>query len=171
MIRNIGLCFLTIVLPLASPAQGGKDILRLVADTVKDEYGYKNARGAMIIPMGKYLICYTERFDRCAIVTSAEEGIIGIDRNEHILFHVFAVDNGPDPASEGLFRIVRDGKIGFADTAGQIVIQPQYDGGFPFHDGLAKVGSGCKTQSDGEHSWWTGGTWFTIDRKGNLVKP
>ena len=150
--------------------QSSKDYLRLVVDTAKDAYAYVNARGDTIIPFGRYFICYTNKFYKWAIVSSEDKGLIGIDRKENVLFNVFIFDNGPDYPSNGLFRIVKDGKIGYADLNGQIVIQPQYDCAYPFKNGKAEVGKGCGIKSDGEHSSWTGGQWVTIDKKGKIIK-
>ena len=94
------------------------DFLQRVWDTTKDEYAYVNFKGDTIIPFGKYLICFTDKFDKFAIVSAPDKGIIGIDRKENILFNVYVFDNGPDYPSNGLFRIIKDGKIGYADMNG-----------------------------------------------------
>jgi hypothetical protein len=114
-------------------------------------------------------MCFTDRFHNFAIVSSKEKGLVGIDRNEHVLFNIFVFDNGPDYPSNGLFRIVKDGKIGYANMNGDVVIPPQYDCAYPFEKGKAQVGKGCDTKSEGEHQLWTGGKWFTIDKKGRVV--
>lgn len=150
--------------------QTSKDYLRLIVDTTKDAYAYVNTKGDTVIPFGKYLMCYTDTFDKFAIVGSKDNGLVGIDRNEKVLFNVYVFDNGPDYPSDGLFRIVKDGKIGYANLNGQIVIPPQFDCAYPFKKGKAKVGNGCKTQSDGEHHYWTGGQWYIINKKGVIVK-
>jgi hypothetical protein len=111
-----------------------------------------------------------ESFSRLAIVRILNQGIVGIDSRGNMLFQVYVFDNGPDYPSDGLFRIVKTGKIGYADTLGNIVITPVYDCAFPFENGIAKVGTGCTIQSDGVHSYWTGGNWFNVDKKGAVVK-
>jgi hypothetical protein len=146
-----------------------KDVLHLVTDTANDQYGYVNAKGDTIIRLGKYNMCFTDKFDKLAIVRTSE-GIVGIDRKENVLFNVFVFDNGPDYPSDELFRIVKDGKIGYADLNGKIVIQPKFDCAYPFKKGKAKVGIGCKTKTEGEHSMWVDGKWRSIDKKGNTVK-
>jgi predicted alpha/beta superfamily hydrolase len=85
------------------------------------------------------------------------------------LYEVFMFDNGPDYASEGLIRIVKNGKIGYADakTFVQVVV-PQFDCAFPFENGKAKVSKDCKTVKDGEHSSWTSEHWQFIDKKGKF---
>jgi hypothetical protein len=160
-----------LIISVHAPGQTNSGVLRLLEDTAKDDYAYVNSNGDTVIPFGKYLICYTKKFDKFAIVKSLEKGIIGIDRNENVLFNVYEFDNGPDYPSNGLFRITENGKIGYADMKGNIIVPPQFDCAYPFKNGKAKVGKGCKRQTDGEHSWWTDGTWYTINKKGNIVKP
>ena len=53
---------------------------------------------------------------------------------------------------------------------GNIIIQPQFDCAYPFKNGKAKVGKGCNKKTDGEHSQWTDGKWYTIDKKGKIIK-
>jgi hypothetical protein len=146
------------------------NFLQRIVDTTKDAYGYVNSRGDTIIALNKYLVCYTDKFYDFAIVSTPDEGIIGINRKEDILFNVYVFDNGPDYLSNGLFRIVKNGKIGYADKIGHIIIQPQFDCAYPFKNGRAKVGNGCTTKTDGEHSNWTARQWYVINKKGNLIK-
>jgi len=40
-------------------------------------------------------------------------------------------DNGPDYFKEGLTRIVRSGKVGFADSTLKVVIKPEWDFAWP----------------------------------------
>ncbi len=149
-----------------------KDILISFVDTVKDEYGYKNLNGDTIIPLGKYSICFTDTFKTYAIVAIPHKGFVAIDRQENILYNVFPFDNVPDYVSDGLFRILIDGKIGYADSAtGKIIIKPQFECAWQFENGIAKVSMDCKTQSDGEHSTWLSEKWFYIDKTGKTVKP
>ena len=46
--------------------------------------------------------------------------------------------------SEGLGRIIVDGRRGYVDTAGKVVIQPQFELAWDFSDGRAMIGSGGK---------------------------
>ena len=142
-------------------------------DTIKNEYGYKSQNGDIVIPPGKYSFCFTDTFRTFAIVAKPKFGFVAIDRQENILYEVFPYDNGPDFTSDGLFRILQDKKIGFADpTDGRIVIKPQFDCAFPFENGIAKVSTNCKTQSDGEHSSWISDDWYYINKMGKKVgKP
>ena len=122
-----------------------------------------------IIPFNKYLACFTDTFRNYAIVAT-NENIMAIDRQEKILYEVFLFDNGPDYPAEGLFRIVQNNKIGFADAlTGKIVIQPQFTCAYPFEGGKAKVSNNCTIKPEGEHSLWISDTWDYIDKTGKVL--
>lgn len=163
----VAVCTVMISLPLFS--QQKSNCLQLVEDRVSNETGYRAANGKMEVPFGKYPQCFTKTFCRFAIVATSDGRIVGINRNEEILFDIFLFDNGPDPVRDGLFRIIKNGKIGYADVYGNIVIAPQYDCAEPFSKGKARVGLGCKTETTGEHTSWTGGKWFLVNRKGKRI--
>ena len=149
------------------PAIKNKDYLVLFTDTIKDEFGYKNQNGDIVIPLGKYSRCLTDTFKTYAIVVKLHSGFLAIDRQENVLYEVFSYDNGPDYTSDGLFRIIVNHKIGFADsTTGKVVIKPQFDCAWPFENGVAEVSIDCKTQSDGEHGIWISDNWYYIDKTG-----
>ena len=57
--------------------------------------------------------------------------------------------------ASGLFSVRQNGKYGFIDKTGKIVIKPQFDKAYPFHDGLALV------IINNKHGF--------IDKKGKLV--
>ena len=66
--------------------------------------------------------------------------IIVIDKNNKCLFKVFAFDNDPDYASEGLFRIIDNrNRVGFADILRNIIISPQYKFAHSFKNSRAEV--------------------------------
>lgn len=139
-------------------------------------YGYRNLQGDIIIPKGKYNNCFTDTFKNFAFVFDdklTNSKVVAIDRNENILFDVYMFDNGPDWLEDGLFRIVRNGKIGYADKNGVIVIEPKFECAEQFEDGIARVALDCmlvKDKSDSEHSGMESDSWFYIDKKGNKVK-
>ena len=148
---------------------GSKNYLIRVSDK-NDNYGYVNLRGDTIIPFGKYVYCFTDTFKNYAIVSKRKTGFVAIDRSEKVLFNIFPFDNGPDYPSEGLFRIVKDGKIGYADSNFKVRIPAQYGCAFPFSNGNAKVSTACKTVADGEHQVWISDNWFYINKSGVRVK-
>jgi hypothetical protein len=94
-----------------------------------------------------------------------------MDSQKTALYEVFIFDNGPDYASDGLIRVVKNGKIGYADAdTYAIVIEPQFDCAFPFENGKAKVSVKCKTVKDGEYSVWESEAWQYVNKQGSLEK-
>jgi len=169
---NIFFSFLLLAGSLYSCRQtdNRKDYLISFHDSIKDEYGYRNLSGDTIIPLGKYGIYFTDTFKTYAIVVKPHTGFIAIDRQENILYQVFPFDNGPDIVSDGLFRIIENSKIGYADAlTGKVIIIPQFDCAWPFKDGVAKVSTECTERSDGEHKTWLSDNWYYIDKSGKKV--
>ncbi len=132
--------------------------------------GYINSRGDTIIPAGKYVFCYTDTFKNFAIVMDSTYRCIGIDRNENELYEVKWFDNGPDPLSEGLFRIIKNGRTGYANKDGEIVIPPQFECTTPFKNGKAKVSYDCQFVKEGEYTRMKSKHWIYIDKSGNTIK-
>ena len=167
--------FLLLFFSLTNYAQTKQTNGYLVSFTnsAKGEHGYKNQNGDTIIPPGKYSFCFTDTFRNFAIVAKPHFGFVAIDRHENVLYEVFPFDNGPDYASDGLFRIIKNNKIGYADeVTGKVVIKPQFGCAFPFENDVAKVGINCTTYADDvEHGTWTTNKWLYIDKKGRKVKP
>ena len=62
---------------------------------------------------------------------------------------------GPKPAGERLFTVRQEGKWGYIDRTGKLVIAPQYDEAWEFSEGLAYVRVGKQR--------------FIIDRAGKTV--
>lgn len=88
-----------------------------------------------------------------------------MDDQKNALYEVFLFDNGPDYPSEGLIRVVKNGKIGYADaTTYAIVIEPQFDCAFPFENGKARVSKQCRTVEDDEHSIWESEAWEYVSK-------
>ncbi len=72
-------------------------------------FAFVDKRNDTIIPARKYYATWTDTLKTFAIVSKNSE-MIGIDRNENLLFSVFSFDNGPDYVVEGLFRVMRNGQ-------------------------------------------------------------
>ncbi len=164
---------LTIILLCSISGHAQQNINDFLFKIIKGEYdevgvesGYVNLIGDTVIPIGKYQYCYTDTLKNYAIVLKKGGGCIAIDKNENVLFEVFWYDNGPDYLAEGLFRIKKNGKIGYANKMGKIIIEPQFDCAFPFKNGKAKVSNKCNTIPDGEHLRWESDNWYFIDKNG-----
>jgi hypothetical protein len=136
------------------------------------ECGYVNSKGDTMIPARKYLLCETDTFRNYAKVLQPHGNWIAIDKSEKVLYQIHTFDNGPDYAQEGLFRIWKNGKMGYADErTGKIILYPQFSCGFPFDNGVAKVTYKCnESEPDGEgHRTWSSEEWFYIDHAGSKV--
>ncbi|GLH79141.1 hypothetical protein SSBR45G_40500 [Bradyrhizobium sp. SSBR45G] len=84
---------------------------------------------------------------------------------------VMAYDNGAEEFTNGRARSPVGAKIGYIDPSLKLVIPAIYDGAYPFEKGVAVVCLGCSLVSEGEHSWFEGGTWGCIDPDGRTVAP
>lgn len=160
------------LLPAHNIMISNHEILYRVCNEEEGSCGYVNSENDTIIPIGKYLVCYTDTLINFAIVLTKNYDLIGIDAKENVLYSVFFYDNGPDYISEGLFRIEKDGLIGYANELGEIIIQPQFSCASPFENGLAQVSFNCekKYEDGGEHWWWESKEWFYINKEGERVK-
>lgn len=143
----------------------------LVTYEKNGRYGFRDVRGTVIIP-AQYLSAYDFSPEGVAFVAD-DDGWACINQKGEALLNPYLFDNGPDYLSEGLFRYVKGGKVGFADVACQVTIPASYDFASPFQEGLAAVCTGCVEvpEPDGEHSTIQGGTWGYIDKKGTVVIP
>lgn len=98
----------------------------------------------------KYIICFDEdKLGYFSIFGIANEsGWIAIDSQEKQLFKVYNTSYGepsPDYLIDGKIRIVdEDGKIGFANNKGEVIIKPQFEDVSSFHKGKAIIGKTCK---------------------------
>ena len=133
--------------------------------------GYLNSKGDTIVPIGKYFYCYTDTIRNFGMVIEKGTGkILGIDQKATELFEVFRFDNGPDYVKSGLFRIIKNGKIGYANPNGKIIIEPRFDCAFPFIGDFAKVSDNCETEKVGEHSMWKSDYWYKITKEGKRAE-
>lgn len=87
-----------------------------------------------------------------------------IDRQGRFVVTPMMYDSGPDYFVEGLARFIQDGKAGFFDDTGRIVVPAAYDFAFPFENGVAEVGQRCQTTREHEHSIVACESWSTITR-------
>jgi hypothetical protein len=115
------------------------------------------------------------RFDShgLASVLSRREGWMYVVRTGRVVISgVPSVDNGPDSFHDGLVRVVKNKKYGFANRQGQLVVPPVYDGAMNFENGRARVCKDCESkcadQSCEYHSF-AGGEWFQIDTQGAVI--
>ena len=95
--------------------------------------------------------------------------MFGIDKSGKKLFE--AVHDGEGYAIteyEGRIMVQKNGKFGFANHKGEIVIQPKYTCAESFYKGRARVSNKCRRSKD-EHYMWESDDWIYIDKCGDEV--
>lgn len=137
-------------------------------------FSYVNSAGETIIPYGQYLGAYKDTLIGFGIVvgwnTEKYTNFVAINTRGERLYEVHPFDNGPDRLSEGLFRIMRNGRIGYADSLGQIIVEPKFICALPFTNGKAKVSFTCKLEHDDMYTSMLSERWHYIDKQGQFVK-
>lgn len=131
--------------------------------------GYVNQKSDTVIPVGKYQYCFFDTVTTYAIVGD-KSGFYAIDQKENRLYEVYWFENGPDYIKDGLFRIKRNEKIGYANTKGEIVIEPQFDCANAFENEKAKVTFDCELKKVGEHAVMKSDSWIYIDKTGKRIE-
>lgn len=127
-------------------------------------YGYRDEAGTVRI-QPRFRYAYEFSPEGVAGAIYGARGVF-IDTSGKVLADAFMEDNGPDYFVAGRARIVDQGKVGFLDASGRVVVAPRFDGAGAFCEGLAVVCVGCTTRKSGEHDEWVGGRWGYIDRSG-----
>ena len=157
----------------------GTPMLFAVTDEKYLQYGarvaYVDNQGDTIIPFGKYAYYGTDTLIYYANVINSNDSAvgsqIGINRNQKVLFELVMFDNGPEPFNDGLTRVLRNGKMGYANKYGQVVIPCIYDYAKWFDGGQAEVTFHATEYLDGgEHERVESDEWFTIDKRGQKMK-
>lgn len=77
-----------------------------------------------------------------------------------VLLLVCTSARGQGEESNQLFPVIQNGKWGYIDRGGKIVIKPQFDAAFPFYDGVAKVMTGKRFDKQ---------NWSYIDTAGKPI--
>lgn len=130
-------------------------------------WGYQDQSGQDVLPP-KYFVAYPFLETGIAAVAD-EQGWVYINAQGTELIRPFIFDNGPDAFSEGMARFEREGKFGYFNRQGTIVIAPRFDFAHSFQNGRAAICLGCRRVPDGEHFRIEGGEWHWIDRQGQIT--
>lgn len=131
-------------------------------------FGFNDKDGKRVIA-AKYSHTFTDTFDHKIAFVVDSEGPVVIDKNGKKVLSPYIYENGPDYIVEGLFRFVKNNKIGFADEDGSIIIAARYEFVTEFKEGLACFGDGFTLQQQGEIALMKGGRWGFINSKGDIV--
>lgn len=153
-----------------------EEVLIYQYDPIADKgIGFVNSKGEIVIPADRFAFVYESRLDKITFVLFKDgpKSIYAINRKGEPLFEVYCFDNGPDYVKEGLFRIIENNKMGFANMNGEVVIKPQFDFVQPFQEcGYAVFNMGGKLKKIADERWrWDGGKWGIINKKGEIVLP
>lgn len=132
------------------------------------KYGFRMQGGSFILIEPRYQFATDFTADGIAAVVD-EEGWAWIDRSSAVRARPHVVDNGPDYFSEGFTRIVQDGKYGFMNARGDVVIAPQFAYAEPFSGGYALVCGDCRISKAGKHTSMTGHKWGLINDVGAIA--
>lgn len=143
----------------------------LIKDSAEEFSGFVNMKGDTVIPLKYGFPTFaSDTFRTFTYVFMPERGIVAINKNEEVLFEPYFFDNSPDEVHEGLIRIKKGDKIGFADFNGRIVIEPIYDDAYWFENGYAIVGFKCfQDLVDDEHNPTICRRNGVINKKGELL--
>lgn len=186
--KGICLVFLSLIFTVPLSAQNKGNDLYYFINASDSLVGVKDSEGKIIIPARYpcYLSQYTDTLPvKDSIIrmmditreknkTAASYGD-AYDRTGKFLYHPLFFDNGDDYFHEGLSRCVENGKAGFVNSKGIIVIQPQWDWVSSFNYGYAQVCNGCywDYSKDQEHpflAYHKNADTFYIDKKGQRAK-
>lgn len=157
------------------------DTLFAISNEEYLQYGvnvaYINSKGDTIIPFGKYAYFGTDTLAHFAYVMehpndSTYGRCIAINQNQKTLFDIVIFDCGPDYFNEGLTRVLRNGKMGFVNHYGEIIIPCRYDYAKSFYNGTAEVTYHAEEHYDlDEHLIVESKEWFFINPQGEKISP
>jgi hypothetical protein len=147
------------------------------------EYYVLDSKNDTIIKLdtAKYFVCFDEEFEHfLTVAPKGRSGWWAINLNENYLFQVYNTSHGepsPDILKYGMIRIVdANGKIGYADEYGKVVIKPQFEKASSFYKKYAIIGEDChKVPWDTsdvicEHFSIECSRYGYIDKKGNVIE-
>lgn len=143
----------------------------LIRDSTERFAGYINMKGDTVIPLKYWYVpmMTMDTFRRFAFVNLPTE-LVAIDKNENVLFEVYLFDTMPDKIQDGVFRIERGRKIGFADENGNIIIEPVFDEADQFKNGYCRVGFKCYQEIiEEEHNPVKCRMSAVINKKGQII--
>ncbi|HTW80724.1 MAG TPA: hypothetical protein VME23_14355 [Terracidiphilus sp.] len=133
----------------------------------------ENRNGVLFIPAKYWMHPSFNRYGLSAFWINEFGGVYVNHSGRIVIRDVALVDNGPDNFHHGLVTIERDGKYGYADPKGRIVVPMKYSCAINFRDQYSDVGPlvcvGCRIERQGEYGECLDGQWFRTDEKGSLT--
>lgn len=126
-----------------------------------EQFYLLNSKGDTLKQLTKhsYNLCFTNEFENFAVFgIRGKQGWFAIDTDEKILFEIhnrYLSEISPDFIVEGKIRIIENGKVGFADQRGRIIIKPKFESVTEFSNGFAIIAENCRKvpcHNEKEHS-------------------
>ncbi len=154
--------------------------IRSFKDPKTNLIGFKDQNGKVLIPP-QYSASY--EFNKYGIAdVLLSRGLADwykINKSGKLLVKSYFFDNGPDYYVTGLSRYEKDGKVGFVNFKGDIIIPAQFDWAstFSYSIPISLVCIGCAPEHVNAshvgccHPEIKGGKWGIIDIKGNILVP
>lgn len=165
---------------VAQPKPAPKGHARVTADGMTgadleafeagDLYGFRKKGTDQIVlpPIYNFAYDFSPESGLAGVVIDGKWSLIDITGAK--IYEPFIYDNGPDYISEGFSRVIDgEGKVGFINTKGELVIAPQFDWASGFEEGVARFCVGCTRIMRGEHEDMEGGRWGTLTPDGQTT--
>jgi hypothetical protein len=151
--------------------------IKAFQDPKTNLYGFKDQNNQIIIqPI--YRSAYDFTIHNVADVQysthNVTKGWYQINTMGERLTKRYIFDNGPDYYRSGLSRFQKNGKVGFINRKGEIVVKADYDHANPFVfvQPIALACKGCVIEKQGCCDYKVkGGKWSVINQKGEKVIP
>jgi len=133
----------------------------------------QSRNGALFIPKRYWMYPSFNQYG-LAPFTIESFGRVYLNRAGRVVIRdVASMDNAPDEFHHGLVRIERDGKWGYADPLGRIIVPLEYSCALNYKDQYQDIGPllcvGCRMEQQGEYRPCLGGKWYLTDAHGKLT--
>lgn len=138
------------------------------------DIAFLNQNKDTVIQFGLHKL-YFEKFDTLYnyIIVESNTGFVGLNLKGEIIFDAYTYgDFQLDDYSDGLCRIHRNGKIGYINKVGEIVIPCIYECADYFENGKARVALKCvhlANKITGDFEKNISDEWFYINKKGERI--
>ena len=133
------------------------------------KYGYVDESGKFVIKPKYISACGFNLKNVTGVLDKDGWHIINKDGKK--LFKPFIFDNVPDEFVNGFARFVKDGKMGFYNEFGEVVVEAKYDFVDVMKNYIAPVNNGCKFVTELEVTTCEGGKWGLINYQGKVIVP
>ena len=130
-------------------------------------WGYKNQNNEVAIEAR--FIAARDFFKEGTAAVADTNGWFYIDTKGKKIIEPVMVEGQPDPFNDDLARFQADGKFGYFDKSGMIVIEAKFDKADPFSEGMAAVCTGGHYVTEEGKTRYVGGKWGYVDVNGELA--